>query len=199
MAVSLRFNAEECYRALVERLMEVADSIMEQFYKEAISGLSVEAISDSERVNAIIDETQEKIIAECKFYADALMESFGVGNGADVSSESYWKEYKSSPSFNKLRKTRTIVGRKKGKYINIYGEKQESTGANEGKNLETLHIKGRTGEYIQVKPIAAKGTIQNAENWLIRNHQRRVEDRIEEELKRFFSEEARKFFVEVSI
>lgn len=199
MAVTLTFDAEGCYRALIQKLLQIADSIMEEFYNDAILGLDAEGKADSERIDAIWNETEQKVIAKCEFYANALMESFGVGNGADVSSDSYWNEYKSRADFNKLRTTRTIVGRKKGWYTNIYGEKQFSEGTNAGKNLETLHIVGREGDYVQVKPIAAKRTIQNAESWLIRNHQRRVEDRIEEELKRFFSEEVGKFFVEVNI
>lgn len=199
MAISLKFDANSCYRALVQELLKLSNSIMEEFYNDAILGLDAEGQADSERINAIINDTEDKITAQCKFYANALMQSFGVGSGADIGPESYWNEYKSRSDFNKLRTGRTIVGRKKGTYTNIYGESQESTGANAGKNLETLHIKGRTGEYIQVKPIIAKRSIQNAERWLITNHKRRVEDRIEEKIKEFLSNDVRKFFIEVPI
>lgn len=200
MAVSLTFDAEGCYRALIRRLIKVSDSIMEEFYNDAISGLDTEGQEDSERINAIWDETQGYVEAKCKFYANALMQSFGTGTAADIGPDSYWNEYKNSDLFNPARYNRVIVGRPKRKYTDIYGDTDRySSGANVGKNLETLHIKGKDGKYHQVKPIIPKYSIQNAENWLIRNHQRRVENRIEEELKQFFSEEASKFFVEVSI
>lgn len=199
MAVSLTFDADGCYRAMVNKLIEVADSIMEEFYNDAILGLDADGKEDSERIDAVINKTSGYIEAQCKFYANALMESFGIGNGADTGPDSYWNEYKQMPFFNKLRRSRTVVGRTKGTYTNIFGEEQESTGKNAGKNLETLHIIGREGNYVQVKPLAAKRSIQNAERWLIKNHQRRVEDRIEEELKNFFSTEVKNFFIEVNV
>lgn len=199
MAVSLTFDSEGCYRALIQRLIKVSDEIMEEFYNDAIAGLDAEGKEDSERINAIWDETQSKVIAECKFYANALMQSFGTGSASDRSTDSYWAEYRSSGMFNPRRPTSAITGRPSGSYTNIFGEQQTTSGINAGKNLETLHIKDKNGNYIQVKPIIPTYTIQNAESWLIRNHQRRVEDKIEKEVKQFFAEEARNFFVEVSI
>lgn len=206
MAVSLTFDVEGCYRSLVKKLTQIADSIMEQFYNDAILGLDAEGREDSEKINSIWDETEQKVIAECKFYANALMQSFGTGNFADKSAESYWSEYSKMGTknhgyiFNPARKPSSwISGRPKGEYTNIFGETQESTGANSGKNLEGLHIKDKNGDYIHIQPIAPKYSIQNAENWLIRNHQRRVEDRIEEEIKDFLSTEVKNFFVEVQI
>lgn len=199
MAVTLTFDADGCFHALIEKLIEIADSIMEQFYNDAISGLDIEGQADSERIAAVWDSTNQYVTTKCEFYANALMQSFGVGSGADISSESYWNKYKSRSDFNSLRTGRTILGRKKGKYTNIFGEEQESTGRNAGKIIEGLHIKGKNGDYVQVKPIIAKRSIQNAERWLITNHQRRVEDKIEEELRNFLATEARNFFVEVQI
>lgn len=200
MAVSLTFDAEGCYRALIQKLIEVADSIMEEFYNDAILGLDAKGKEDSERINAVWDETQEYVEAHCKFYADALMQSFGTGSNADISADSYWNEYEHSDMFNPARQRRTtIVGRPKGKYTNIFGEEQESSGKNSGKNLEYIYITNENGETVQIKPLVPKFSIQNAEGWLIRNHQRRIEDRIEEEIKQFFAEEAKRFFVEVSI
>lgn len=205
MAVTLTFDADGCFHALIEKLIEIADSIMEQFYNDAISGLDIEGQADSERIAAVWDSTNQYVTAKCEFYANALMQSFGTGSAADISSNSYWTEYKKMKTeelgflFNPSRTTSAIRGRPEGGYTNIFGEPQKSTGRNAGKNLETLHIKDKHGKYIQVKPIIPKYSIQNAENWLIRNHQRRVEDKIEEELRNFLATEAKNFFVEVQI
>lgn len=208
MAVSLTFDAEGCYRALIEKLIKVADAIMEEFYNDAIAGLDADGKEDSERINAIWDETQGYVETQCKFYANALMQSFGTGSAADTGEESYWDEYKKMRTkelgyiFNPSRPTSAIRGRPKiddGKYTNIFGEEQTTTGLNAGKNIETLHIEDKNGNYIQIKPMIPQRSIQNAERWLLKNHQRRVEDRIEEEVKMFFAEEAKNFFVQVNI
>lgn len=199
MAVSLIFDAEGCYRALIERLIKIANAIMEEFYNDAIAGLDTKGQEDSEKINAIWDETQKYVEAKCKFYANALMQSFGTGSLADTSADSYWQEYTHSNLFNPVRTSTTIVGRKRGSYINIYGKRQSSWGTHEGKNIEGAYIDYHGMFAKIVDPIHPTYSIQNAEKWLLRNHQRRVENRIEEELKQFFSEEASKFFVEVSI
>lgn len=202
MAVTLQFDAEGCYRALIQELVKVSDSIIENFYNDAIAGLDMDGQADSERINAILDETREYVEAQCKFKANALMQSFGTGSNADMSADSYWKEYESSGLFNPARRSKGnayISGRPAGTYTNIYGEKQDTSGRNAGKNIEYIHITDKNGQVIQLKPVAPKFSIQNAERWLIKNHQRRVEDKIEEAMVQFFAEEAKKFFVEISI
>lgn len=199
MAVSLTFDAEGCYRALIQTLIKVSDAIMEEFYNEAIAGLDAKGKEDSGKINAIWDETKGYVESQCKFYANALMQSFGTGSLADTSADSYWQEYTQSKLFNPVRKSTTIVGRKRGSYIDIYGKKQSSWGTYEGQDIEGAYIDYHGMFAKIVEPIQPKYSIQNAESWLLRNHQRRVEDRIEEELKRFFSEEAKSFFIEVNI
>lgn len=200
MAVSLTFDAEGCYRALIQRLIKASDAIMDEFYNDAIAGLDAKGKEDSEKINAIWNETQRYVEAKCEFYANALMQSFGTGSNSDISEDSYWTEYEHSNMFNPARQRRTtIVGRPPGEYTDIFGRERKSSGINSGKNLEYIYITDENGETVQIKPLVPKFSIQNAESWLIRNHQRRIEDRIEEEVKQFFAEEAKRFFVEVSI
>lgn len=198
MAVSLTFDAEGCYRALIQTLIKVSDAIMEEFYNEAIAGLDAKGKEDSKKINAIWDETKGYVESQCKFYANALMQSFGTGSLADTSADSYWQEYKSSRIFNPVRPGTSIVGRKRGSYIDIYGKKHSTWGNLAGKNIEGMEFE-LNGEIVKIEPVAPSHSIKNAENWLLQNHQRRIEDRIEEELKRFFSEEAKSFFIEVNI
>lgn len=195
MAVSLTFDAEGCYRSLIQKLIKISDSIMEEFYNDAILGLDASGKEDSEKIDAIWDETQGYVESKCKFYANALMQSFGTGSKSDTSSDSYWDEYRASGLFNPVRPGKEIVGRKRGSYIDIFGRQKYTRGSFEGENIEGIEFSG----LLKIEPVQPKYSIQNAESWLIRNHKRRVEDRIEEEVKMFFAEEAGKFFVEVNI
>lgn len=205
MAVSLTFDAEGCYQAMIEKLIEVANAIMKDFYNEAIDGLDTASKADSKRIDAVINETTGYIDAKCEFYANALMQSFGTGSKADTSSRSYWDEYKATqggkPSyFNPARPGTQIVGRPRGSYIDIFGQQRSTWGSKVGVNLEGTSWKDKkTGKTVTVEAIAPKYSIQNAEDWLIRNAERRIDKRIEEELKQFFATEAHKYFKEVSI
>lgn len=202
----LTFDADACIRALVERLIKVSDSLMNEFYMDATAPLSAEGKKDSEREDAKYDSAKHIIESKCIFYVQAILESFGVGWNADRSPESYWNEYtQMTPTFNRARTSGTIVGRPKGNYRDIWGEERYSEGKNEGKNLQTLHLLDtRTGNYHQVWPSNQEPwttnpthSIKNAEAWIHRDTETKVERRIEMEVTRFLSEEAGKFFIEV--
>lgn len=200
MAVTLTFDAYGCYQAMIDKLMEVANNIMKDFYQEAIYGLDAKGKADSKKIDAIIDTTTGYIEARCEFYANALMQSFGTGSRADTSLRSYWAEYKESRRFNPKRPWTQIVGRPRGSYIDIFGEKRSTWGGKAGINIEgESWTDKKTGETVLIEPVTPKYSIQNAENWLIRNAERRIDKRIEDELKQFFSTEARKYFKEVNI
>lgn len=203
---SIHFDYNACYRAIVERLIHVMDDLINEFYQEATSGLDEKGKSSSEKVAATVtDETDytdfhsasgmaEFITAKCKFYADALMQSFGTGSLADTGSESYWEEYKQRSDFNRARKSTYIAGRPAGIYTDIWGNKRISSGSNEGKNLEGLHVRNVSGEMDQVKPMVPSRSIQNAERWIIKDGETRIERRLEMEINDFFATEAGKFF-----
>lgn len=204
----LTFDAEGCAQALVERLIQVMDSLMNEFYREATSGLSGKGKEDAILIPAKrTDKTShteylnagEFISAKCEFYVQAILESFGTGSLADTSSQSYWNEYRQTRDFNKARYGSAIVGRQAGTYEDVWGNERKSSGRNAGKNLEGLHIVDyNTGEYHQVSPIPPSHSIQNAEVWINKNGETKIERRIEMEVKKFLQEDARKFFVETS-
>lgn len=196
----LTFDVDACMRALVEHLVKVADALMSEFYRDATKGLSGAGKADTELVKAKYDAATQIIEAKCIFYVQAILESFGTGTLADTSPESYWAEYTANPSFNSARRTSypTIVGRSQGTYIDVWGNTRGSGGQQAGKNLEGLHLKDfNTGEYHQVKPISPSRSIQNAETWIIRDTETKVERRIKMECEKFLSEQAGRFFVEV--
>ena len=205
----LTFDANACCNALIQRLIEVSNDLIKEFYREATGPLSGQAKKDAEIISAhITDKTDNTdyqkigqfVSASVRFYADAIMESFGTGSNSDMSTDAYWKEYEQSFLFNDARRKRGnayISGRPEGSYTNIYGETQESTGKNAGKNIEYRRIKDKNGEIIQVKPLVPKFSIQRAEDWIVRDGSTKIERRVQMEIEKFLSEEAHKYFVEV--
>ena len=197
----ISFDAEGLVQALIQRLILVMDSLMNEFYREAIKGLSPEGQEDTEVEKAKYVAVENCITSKCIFYTQAILDSFGTGSLADTSAESYWEEYTQSPSFNEARKTSghpEIVGRKTGTYVDVWGHTRGSSGTQAGKNLEGLNLKDyNTGEYRQVVPTPPSHSIQNAEAWMIRDTETKIERRIEMEIEKFLIEEGSNYFVEV--
>lgn len=204
--MSLSFDVNGFYEGLKDRLIVVMDDLMNGFYNEAVSGLNTEGkmatkiektvLTDKPDLEGYksLGETEEYLIARCKFYAEAIMQSFGTGSKADTRSiESYWDEYKNSELFNKSRNGTYIAGRKKGYYTDIYGDQQKTGGTLEGQNIEGMTFPD-TGKITPRKPTYS---IQNAENWIIRNSETRIERRIKMEVEQFFANEASKYIIVV--
>lgn len=199
MTNSLKFDADAMYADLVEHLMSVMDSINQQFFKEAVSALSAEGKQDSDIEKSVLEnapdfiesEGNKFIVSRCKFYAEALMDSFGMGSKADTSDKSYWEDYKATASghpayFNPVRTGTEIVGRPRGSYIDIYGKKHSTWGNMAGKSLEDV---------FKEKIKSPSYSIQRAENWYMKDgYQKRIEGRIEEEIVEFIKLNAKKYF-----
>lgn len=205
--MSLSFDVNNFYEDLKDRLIVVMDELMNGFYNEAISELNTEGrmaskvektiVSDKSDLDGYksLSETEEYLVARCKFYAEAIMQSFGTGSKADTRSiESYWDEYKNSELFNKSRGgNKYIAGRRMGTYTDIYGDEKRTGGTYEGVNIEGMNFP-ETGKIVARKP---SYSIQNAENWLIRNSETRIERRIKMEVEQFFANEASKYIIVV--
>lgn len=199
MAVKLVFDAEGCYQAFLEHMKNVMDGLMMEFYREATSLLSTEGKAASELLPTEIKkgdftspgQAEAYIIGRMKFYADAIVESYGTGSLADTGPNSYWDEYvKNNPNFNPSRDGMYITGRPKGWYTDIWGEKRYSNGS-----LEGIAIEGFAG----IEPISPNYSIQNAEVWRIKDGETRTDKRLFEAADYFFSHYARDFFKEVAI
>lgn len=201
MAVKLVFDAEGCYQAFLEHMKNVMDGLMIQFYQEATSKLSVDGKNASELIPAEVEkgdftspgQAETYIIGKIKFYADAIVESYGTGSVADTGTQSFWNEYaKNNPNFNPSRDGKYITGRPKGWYTDIWGEDRYSTGA-----LEGLVIEGDFDG--KIKPISPNYSIQNAEAWRIKDGETRTDRLIFEAVDYFFSHYASQYFREVAI
>lgn len=206
---SLQFDADAMYADLIEHLMSVMDSINQQFFKEATAYLSAEGKEDSDIEKAILEnapdfiesEGNKFIVARCKFYAEALMDSFGTGSKADTSDRSYWEDYKETANgtpafFNPLRTGTTVVGRPRGSYVDIYGKQRSTWGNRAGQSIEIKDAppdeKDSSWRFVPKSP---SYSIQQAEDWFMKNgYVRRIEGRIEEEIIEFIKQNANKYF-----
>lgn len=210
MGVCARFNSEKAYKLLHDRLIIAMDELIKDFYNEATRGLSGEGKRDSEVEKATdTSETEHTgfgslsgaaryISAKCYFYAQAIMESFGTGSKADTGPDTYWEDYRKSELFNPVRKDKIIVGRPKGSYVDIYGNRRGSSGKYEGINLEGKYYLNPRFEFERIDPISPSRSIQTAEAWTIKNGETRIERRLQLAIEEFFSKDIRKCFSEVS-
>lgn len=217
--LALRFNSEQFYADLRDRLVVVMDAINDEFFRAATSGMSSDARAASEKDSAIVEGTTdykgllpysgvvaEYINARCWFYADAILESYGIGSKADRGPRSQWEEYEKSKLFNPARKGKmNIVGRPvpPNQYKNIWGETSLTSGKNKGKNLEGIYVTDPiTGLTEKIEPVPPTYTIQNAEMWLMQNRETSMERRIEREVVKFISEASAnpmKYFYHVEV
>lgn len=207
MAISLTFDAQRFYNDLIDELLKSMNDLINEFYREATNGLDSEGKSDTEIIKASISDTTEHdsymplgdvpeyIVARCKFYANALMQSFGTGSLADTGPNSYWNKYIQSELFNKSRSGKYIAGRPRGSYKNIYGERQSSLGKFEGENIEGYEFSG----LLKIEPTPPTYSIQNAERWIIKDGKTKIERRIEVVVTKFLTERASTYFREVNI
>lgn len=207
MAISLTFDAQGFYNDLIDELLSAMNDLINEFYREATSRLDSEGKADTEIIKASISDITEHdsymplgdvpeyITAKCKFYADALMQSFGTGSLSDTGPNSYWDEYTKSELFNKSRNGTYISGRPRGSYKNIYGERQSSWGKFEGENIEGFEFSG----LFKIEPTPPSYSIQNAERWIIKDGKTKIERRIETVITKFITERASSYFREVNI
>lgn len=203
--IALRFNGEQFYNDLRERLVATMNDVNSQFFNVATSGMSSDARSASKKEPAVVEKTTdyngalptgldpEYINARCRFYADAILESYGIGSLADRGPRSQWDEYEKSPLFNELRKGRmNIVGRKAGPYTDIWGNQKKSKGGKAGQNLEGKRGVPRKwyrdGKLHVLEPKRGTYAIQNAEVWLMQNRETSMERAIQRTVETFISE-----------
>lgn len=190
MPISLRFNGQKFQDDLRAELNKTMKFLIDEFYKAATAGMSADAKAASKN-QGIIEDIENHVVARCAFYADAILESYGIGSKADTGPNSYWDEYKESGLLNPVRKGTAIVGRPKGEYINIWGEPDYSSGTKEGQLLESKTETPRTffddrkNKWVTIGPKRGTYAIQNAEVWLMQNRETSIERRVKETVLQF--------------
>lgn len=205
--IKLSFNSNAFIQDLKEYLLSIMDSINKQFYNSIENGMGMLGKGDSEIEKSVIENRSdhdappdggiEFINARCRFYTNAIMDSFGTGSKMDTSNK-YWDEYAMGSMYNPSRSKQVgtpIVGRPQGSYKDIYGNDRFSTGKKSGYIIEG----GRNSYGSKIEAIHPSGAIQKQEAWVMQNGETWIERRIELEIMTFISENASKYFYTVGI
>ena len=184
----LKIDYEKCYNALIEKLVILADSLIDEMYTQ-----STEQMTSGEK-DSVEKETAQfiegRIRGQIIYGALALMKSFGTGSQMDRNNP-YLQAYMNSPKWNPLRSRTalTIVGRSAdggNEYENIFDKPGEKSGYTTGKmagiNLEK-----------KIKPKTPTNTIIRMEQDYIRGQQTKVDTELTRVLKEFFENDFRKY------
>lgn len=189
------FESEQMATGLLQALISETDNCVKVFIDEVKQSLNKgkEAI-DSDKAQLVIEDGVHKITASAKFYADAILESYGLGSLADTGANSYWDEYTKSRYFNKLRTSTTIVGRPRGSYVDPWGKQHSTWGGMAGKNIEGMEFEDKNGNLVRIEPKAPTYAIQNAEKWIIGKTDTWIERRLITAATKWIMENASRFF-----
>lgn len=183
----LKFNYEAFFRDLLNEVSAYADKTIDEMYAQSTRNMREKAIQSVKKIPATISANIVK--AQIYYGARAIMESYGTGSLMDKSNP-YLKYYMGSDKWNPARTSHTIVGRRAGEYINIYGKKQVSKGNYAGQNIEKW-VKGRR---FKVRPIKPTNGIAYMERDYIRKNWTKVDDGLKQLIIKFMKTKAHKYF-----
>lgn len=176
----LRFDVDACMKALLEKIIQLADALIAEMYAD-----SVEEMTPGEKGTVDVDYAayaDGRIRAQITYGALAIMRSYGRGSGMDMDNPAL-ETYMKSNMWNPARTSNKIVGRESGPYQNIFGEKVISKGRFAGQDLEYM-----------VKPIVATNSIKKMEQRYISNQYTKVDSEFQRVVKEFLENEMHKFF-----
>lgn len=165
----LRFNKRKALSDYRKAVKAAADQLLKELYSDIKAEMTTtEGVKDLHRMS----ENEEKIFKRMVVgYAHAIIDSYGTGSKMDTHYNAALSDYKGSDLYNPARSGKTIVGRPKGSYTNIFGETQVSSGKREGKSVEKIY-----------KPQSPSYAFQRAEIWFLKG------DRINEVLTQYIGD-----------
>lgn len=153
----LRFNKRKALSDYRKAVKAAANQLLKELYSDIKAEMTTtEGVKDLHRMS----ENEEKIFKRMVVgYAHAIMDSYGTGSKMDTHYNAALSDYKGSELYNPARSGKTIVGRPKGSYTNIFGEIQVSSGKREGKSVEKIY-----------KPQSPSYAFQRAEIWFFKGN-----------------------------
>lgn len=190
--MNIVFDKEAFAEGLIQAIIAETDNCIKVFVNEVKQGLSEG--KDAIEIEAAEQVGADRITATAKFYADAILESYGTGSKADTGPYSYWDEYARSWDFNELRTGTAIVGRPRGSYVDPWGEQHSTWGQLAGQNLEGRTFIDEYGNEVTIEPKAPTYAIQNAEKWIVDKTNTWIERRLSVAITQWISENASKYF-----
>lgn len=185
----LKFNVDACMKALFEKIIQLADVLIDEMYADSTRGMT-----DGERASVDVEYAkyaEGRIKSQIIYGALAIMKSYGTGSKMDKDNPAL-EAYMNSSKWNPLRSKTTleIVGRsagEDGKYENIFDKPGEKSGWTSGK------LAGLNVEHI-VQPTRPTNVIKKMEQRYIRNQYTKVDSEFQRVVKEFLENEMHKFF-----
>lgn len=113
-------------------------------------------------VNTYIQKTKTRIIAYFEANSAALADAYGTGSLMNEKDNPLFNEYRNNKKlWNQARNGKTIVGRKSGTYVTIFGDKRTSKGTYEEEEIE-----GKTFNGFKITAIPPSNSIKIANQLL---------------------------------
>lgn len=169
--MALRIDKKGLANEILDKLKIELDSVFEIWEKEVYSKLKHQTFRDNAIVESYLIKETNKIIAYLKANTYTLADSYGTGS-LMLSNNPGFQSYKNSDRWNRARTGKTIVGRPKGSYKDVFGNTRKSLGTMEGVPIEGLEkwhrriVEDNNSSELTIEPVSPSYALQDAEKFL---------------------------------
>lgn len=172
--MALKFNMNALTNEILINLQTELNQAFRYWKNEAKSKFGQNTFGDgsSPEVSSYLRREGNIIIGYLQANTSALANSYGTGS-LMLDNNPGLAAYKRSNLWNPARKGKEIVGRPKGDYVSLFGNKRSSTGSAEGVNLEGKRVyirKKSTESDYYILPSPPSYALQLAEEWLYKTY-----------------------------
>jgi hypothetical protein len=161
-SIGVRFNTTACIADLRLHVITTLKILQEEYLRDAQSHMLTPEGKESLHADEI-EVLGTFLTANVIGGAYAAMDNFGSGSKMDLINPAL-EGYRNSRHWNPRRHDERIVGRPEGKYTNIFGEEQYSSGVMAGLDLEYLDEQGALPFDLHVRP--PSHALETAARWL---------------------------------
>lgn len=158
--MGLRLNTDKLMKELLTKLEIELTQAFSIWESEVYAKRGNNDFFDYVEVEAEVKKKSNEIVAYLRANPAALADSYGTGSLMLESNPIFSKYYKKDKNWNPMRTGKTIVGRPRGSYINIFGEQVSTWGNAAGVKLEG---------YV-VEPSPPSKAIEIANQWLFQTY-----------------------------
>lgn len=165
----LRFDKQGLANEILMKLEIELQSALTAWKNEVIKYMGFNEFKRNANTDYEIKKEGQKIIAYLKANTYVLADSYGTGSLMLLDNPGY-QAYRNSDSWNPLRTSNTIVGRKAGHYTDIFGKEHNTSGSMAGKPLEGVTVR----DGYTINPVSPSRAVEIALGWLYRTYLPRV-------------------------
>ena len=159
--MGLKLDIKGLTNEILNKLETELNWAFEAWETEVYQRLKTPEFADNAEVEAELHKETNTIIAYLKANPVVIADSYGTGS-LMLDNIPGFQEYRNSKNWNPVRTGKTIVGRTKGEYTDVFGNKRSSRGSMAGLDIERLVI--RIGDKIETE--SPSYALQDAENFL---------------------------------